>query len=146
MSGEVLTKCNKMGLKSLVRLTKLIFSLSHFPIQIFLRFNGDRFRLEVVFRKRNQKSWNPNRHLLPKMSFSRKLFKSSSRGPSNKPKLVILIRYLFVFYGPIPASFCLFTSFSHYNFNNTNWKSLDGVLGIWTLGHRMVGADKTTEL
>ena len=24
--------------------------------------------------------------------------------------------------GPIPASFCLFSSFSHYNFNNTNWK------------------------
>ena len=25
-------------------------------------------------------------------------------------------------------------------------KSIDGVLGIWTLGRRMVGADKTTEL
>ena len=25
-------------------------------------------------------------------------------------------------------------------------KSVDGVLGIWTLSHRMVGADKTTEL
>ena len=24
--------------------------------------------------------------------------------------------------GPIPASFCLFSFFSHYNFNNTNWK------------------------
>ena len=24
--------------------------------------------------------------------------------------------------GPYPASFCLFLSFSHYNFNNTNWK------------------------
>ena len=25
-------------------------------------------------------------------------------------------------------------------------KSLDGVLGIWTRGRRMVGADETTEL
>ena len=24
--------------------------------------------------------------------------------------------------GPIPASFCLFSLFSHYNFNKTNWK------------------------
>ena len=29
--------------------------------------------------------------------------------------------------GPILASFCLLSSFSHYNFNNTNWKSVDGV-------------------
>ena len=47
---------------------------------------------------------------------------------------------------PIQPSFCVFSSFSHHNFNNTNWKSLDGELGIWTLGRRMVGADKTTEL
>ena len=46
---------------------------------------------------------------------------------------------------PILASFCLFSFFSHYNFN-TNWKSIDGVLGIRTWGRRMVGADKTTEL
>ena len=46
--------------------------------------------------------------------------------------------------GPIPASFCLFSLFSHYNFNN--WKSIDGVLGIRTRGRRMVGADETTEL
>ena len=26
--------------------------------------------------------------------------------------------------GPTPASFCSFSSFSHYNFNNTNWKKL----------------------
>ena len=32
-----------------------------------------------------------------------------------------------------PASFCLFSSLSHYNFNNTNYlKSIDGVLGIRT--------------
>ena len=48
--------------------------------------------------------------------------------------------------GPITASFCLFTLFSRYNFNNTNWKKLDGVLGIRTRGCRMVGADETTEL
>ena len=48
--------------------------------------------------------------------------------------------------GPISASFCLLSSFSHHNFNNKNWKSTDGVLGIWTHGCRMVGADDTTEL
>jgi len=31
---------------------------------------------------------------------------------------------------------CLFLFFSHYNFYNTNWKSIDGVLGIWTWGRR----------
>ena len=48
--------------------------------------------------------------------------------------------------GPNPASFCFFMSFSRYNFNNTNWKSIDGVLGMQTRGRRMVGADITTEL
>ena len=48
--------------------------------------------------------------------------------------------------GPILAFFCLFSSFSHYNFNNTNWKSIDGVLGFRTRGRMMVGADDTTEL
>ena len=44
-------------------------------------------------------------------------------------------------------SLSLFTfSFSHYNVNNTNWKSIDGVLSIRTRGHRMVGADETSEL
>ena len=38
--------------------------------------------------------------------------------------------------GPIPASFCSFSFFSYYNFN-TNWKNVDGVLGIWTRGRRM---------
>ena len=47
---------------------------------------------------------------------------------------------------PIPASFCLFSSFSHCNFNNTNWKSVDSAHGIWTRGRMMVGADDTTEL
>ena len=42
---------------------------------------------------------------------------------------------------------CLFSSFSHYNLNNTNWKkSVDGVYVIQTSGHMMVGADDTTEL
>ena len=39
----------------------------------------------------------------------------------------------------------LFLYFSHH-YSITNWKSLDGVLGICTLSRRMVGADKTTEL
>ena len=47
---------------------------------------------------------------------------------------------------PLPASFHLFLSFSHYNFNNTNGKSIDGVLGIRTRNRSMVGADITTEL
>ena len=48
--------------------------------------------------------------------------------------------------GPIPASFCLFSSFSHYNFNNTTWKKLR--LCTWDLNPRPQeeGADKTTEL
>ena len=49
-------------------------------------------------------------------------------------------------YGPILVPFCLFLSFSDYNLINTNWKSVDGVLGIWTLGCRIVGTDETTEL
>ena len=41
---------------------------------------------------------------------------------------------------------CLFPLFFRYNFNNTNWKSIDWVLGIRTRGCRMVGADETLEL
>ena len=49
--------------------------------------------------------------------------------------------------GPIPASFCLFSLFSLYNYNNTILKkSVDGELGILTRGCRMVGADETTDL
>ena len=40
--------------------------------------------------------------------------------------------------------FCLFLSFSHHK-SITNWKSGDGVLGIQTRGHRMVGSDETTK-
>ena len=47
---------------------------------------------------------------------------------------------------PIPASFCLFLSFSHYNFDYTNERNVDGVLRILTRGSRMVSADETTEL
>ena len=48
--------------------------------------------------------------------------------------------------GPIPASFVYF----HYLTDTISIiqieKSIDGVLGIRTRGHRMVGADETTEL
>ena len=48
--------------------------------------------------------------------------------------------------GPIPASFCLFL----FRLNTISIiqieKSIYGVLGIRTQGHRMVGADKTMEL
>ena len=42
--------------------------------------------------------------------------------------------------------FCLISSFPHYSFNNTNWKSIDGVLGIRTCNRMMVGIDNTMEL
>ena len=44
--------------------------------------------------------------------------------------------------------FCLFSFFSQFNSNDIIQieKSIDGVLGIWTRGHGMVGADETTEL
>ena len=47
--------------------------------------------------------------------------------------------------GPIPASFCLFLNFL-ITISIQIEKSIDGVLGIRTLGRRMVGADETTEL
>ena len=46
---------------------------------------------------------------------------------------------------PIPASFCLFSPFSHHK-SNINWKSIDAVLGDRTRGRKMVGADGSTEL
>ena len=45
--------------------------------------------------------------------------------------------------GPIPASFRLFSSFSRYNFNNTNWKKHRCC--AWD-SNWMEGADETTEL
>ena len=49
-------------------------------------------------------------------------------------------------YGPTSASFCLLSSFSQYNSNlNCKKGSIDTVLGIRTLRHRMVGADGSTE-
>ena len=34
----------------------------------------------------------------------------------------IVILFCFLINGPIPASFCIFLLFPHYNFNNTNWE------------------------
>ena len=45
-------------------------------------------------------------------------------------------------------TFCLFSSFSHCNDNyrqTINEKSIDGVLGIRTWDHKMVGAGEPTE-
>ena len=47
--------------------------------------------------------------------------------------------------GQFRPLFCLFSSFSHYNFNNTKLKKHYGELGIQTRGRRMA-ADETTEL
>ena len=41
--------------------------------------------------------------------------------------------------------FCLFLSFSHKNFNHTNWKSAGVCLSLEPIGCRMVGADESTE-
>ena len=52
-------------------------------------------------------------------------------------------------YGPNPASFCLFSSFSQYNdkfSTKFDSKSLDGVFGIRTRDQSLVGADKSTKL
>ena len=57
---------------------------------------------------------------------------------------LILIKLLKM--GQSRPLFCLFSFFSSYNFNNTNCKSIGGVLGICTRDRRMVAADKTTEL
>ena len=50
----------------------------------------------------------------------------------NKYLTVTMLLFL---YGPIPASFCLFSPFSHHKLI-ANWKSVDGVLGIrtWAAG------------
>ena len=48
--------------------------------------------------------------------------------------------------GPIPASFCLFSSFQNFIILNNIDISIDGVLGIRTQGGRMVCADESTEL
>ena len=65
-------------------------------------------------------------------------------------KVLCTLLRLYKKYGPIPASFSFIFVFSHYNinhnFNNANWKNIDDVLGIRTLGRRMLGADDTTEL
>ena len=63
---------------------------------------------------------------------------------TSGPDPIKILQHKF-FSGPIPASFCLFLSFSHYNFNNASLKSVDGVLGIRTSSHRMVGVDETLE-
>ena len=54
-------------------------------------------------------------------------------------------QFLFLNMGQSRPLFCLFPSFSHHK-SITNWKSIDGVLGIWTWGRRMEGADETSEL
>ena len=50
---------------------------------------------------------------------------------------------LFFKYGPNPASFCLYSSFSQYNDKYS--AIFDGVLGTRTRDHMMVGKDKYTE-
>ena len=67
--------------------------------------------------------------------------------PKSSPKC--FEKEFFLKSGPNPASFCLFSFFSHdkYSTNLTiNYKSVDGVLGTQTQGSRMVGADGFTEL
>ena len=51
--------------------------------------------------------------------------------------------------GPNTATFCLFSFLSHDKYSTNlilNDESIDGVLGIWTLGGRMVSMEESTEL
>ena len=72
------------------------------------------------------------------------------RSCRTKSYLGTFVSFLFLNMGQSRPLFHLFLSFPHsnfiYNFNNTNWKSMYGVLGIRTLGSRMVGAEQTMEL
>ena len=64
------------------------------------------------------------------------------------PKLTVLILFQKI-NGPHPASFCLFSFFSRYNYSTNlmiNDKSIDGVLGSQSQGLRMIGSDKSTVL
>ena len=56
-----------------------------------------------------------------------------------------LKRNVFLNIGQSQPLFRLLSSFSHHK-SITNWKSVDGVLGIQTRGRKMVGTDETTEL
>ena len=47
--------------------------------------------------------------------------------------------------GPIPAFLCLLSSFSHDNFNKTNWKKPRWCAWNSNPGCRMLGTDETTE-
>ena len=74
-----------------------------------------------------------------------------------KPGLTLFVHYLIEIWSTLEEGgffknmgqsrplFRLFSSFSHHK-SITNWKSVDGVLGIRTRDRRMVGADETTEL
>ena len=47
---------------------------------------------------------------------------SNTQGPGSSPVIINFYWTFFLKNGPIPASFCLCSLFSQYNFNNTNWK------------------------
>ena len=55
------------------------------------------------------------------------------------------VHYSVFICGPISASLSILSSFSKYNWI-WNKQSVDVVLGIWTCGCRIVGADGSTEL
>ena len=61
----------------------------------------------------------------------------------------VIDNFLFIYClknGTIPASFCLFSLFIDTISIIQIDKSIDRVLGIWTRGRRMVGADETMEV
>ena len=60
--------------------------------------------------------------------------------------ILILTALICLKIGPIPASFCLFSSFPITISIIQVDKCADGVLGIRTRGRRMAGTDETTEL
>ena len=68
--------------------------------------------------------------------------------PKSSLKSKFISRFISSFLiGQTQPLFNYFHSFHKYSTNLTiNYKSIDGVLGTWTRGSRMVGADKSTEL
>ena len=74
------------------------------------------------------------------------LVRISGVGSDCSKNCVTTSAYCYFKCGPITASFCLFSSFSHYN-SNLNWKKNGARCCAWDSnpGHRMVGADSSIE-
>ena len=65
---------------------------------------------------------------------------------ANKGFLSWIDIFLLIKYGQFQPLFRLFSSFSHSNFNNKNWKKLWWCVWDSNPNHIILGADETTEL